>query len=196
MSEPLRTCRDCGIKAYLETDLDQFVPSKHSLYQRDNLCKPCRNNNVVTKRKENLRTQLLEKLGYMKTRCYNENHIRYKFYGGKGITVCQEWLDNSDTFVEWALKNGAKRGLWIDRIDNDRSYSPENCRFVTPEESVRNRTVNTTNYENKTKLCYNCHTEKPITEFHKSKNGSLGRKNICKTCKSELYFTRKREIAQ
>jgi len=59
-------------------------------------------------------------------------------YAGRGITVCPEW-QHLKTFEQWALANGWKKELQLDRIDNDKGYSPENCRFVTPKENVRNR---------------------------------------------------------
>lgn len=65
----------------------------------------------------------------MKQRCFNKNCKTFYRYGGRGITVCDEWLKYSN-FKEWALKNGYKEGLDIDRINNDGNYEPNNCRFV------------------------------------------------------------------
>ena len=74
----------------------------------------------------------------MKTRCENSNRENYERYGARGITVCEEWHE-AKKFVEWALSNGYKKGLQLDRIDNSKGYSPENCRFVTPKENSKNR---------------------------------------------------------
>ena len=74
----------------------------------------------------------------MKGRCENPNRPKYKDYGGRGIKVCSEWHEASN-FIMWALNNGYKKGLQLDRIDNDGDYCPDNCRFVTPKENSRNR---------------------------------------------------------
>lgn len=74
----------------------------------------------------------------MRGRCENPNRAKYKDYGGRGIQVCEEWHDAAK-FCEWALENGYKEGLQIDRIDNNGNYEPLNCRWVTPKENSRNR---------------------------------------------------------
>lgn len=74
----------------------------------------------------------------MKTRCENPKRENYERYGARGITICEEWHE-AKVFVEWALQNGYKKGLQLDRIDNNKGYSPDNCRFVTPAENSRNR---------------------------------------------------------
>lgn len=75
----------------------------------------------------------------MKKRYYNAEHISYKNYGGRGITVCAEWLHDFATFRDWALSHGYQEGLSIDRIDNDKGYSPNNCRWATMKEQRHNR---------------------------------------------------------
>ena len=75
----------------------------------------------------------------IKQRCYNPNSKQFKDYGGRGITVCDEWRNNSLAFRKWALASGYREILQIDRIDNDKGYSPGNCRFVTRKEQMRNR---------------------------------------------------------
>ena len=75
----------------------------------------------------------------MRQRCYNKNNKRYDDWGGRGIKVCNDWLYASGSFINWALSHGWKKGLLIDRIDNNGHYTPNNCRFTTPKISSNNR---------------------------------------------------------
>lgn len=78
----------------------------------------------------------------MKARCYNKNQTEYNRYGGRGITVCDEWREDYSAFREWSFSNGYKEGLTIDRIDNDGNYCPNNCRWITQTEQCRNKSTN------------------------------------------------------
>lgn len=75
----------------------------------------------------------------MKKRCYNSASSVYEYYGGRGITVCDEWLHSFEAFRDWALTHGYAENLTIDRIDNDKGYSPDNCRWLTLADQQRNR---------------------------------------------------------
>lgn len=76
----------------------------------------------------------------MRNRCNNVNVPEYQYYGGRGISICEEWSDFS-AFYEWAKANGYTEGLSIDRIDNDGDYCPENCTWVTRVENTRKMDV-------------------------------------------------------
>ena len=75
----------------------------------------------------------------MKKRCFNFSCKSYHRYGGRGITVCNEWKNDFMNFYNWAMANGYKDNLTIDRINNNGNYEPNNCRFVTLLEQARNR---------------------------------------------------------
>lgn len=75
----------------------------------------------------------------MKTRCYNKNSNAYYRYGKRGIKICDEWKDDFMSFYNWAISNGYKQGLTIDRINNDGNYEPLNCRWATIKEQCANR---------------------------------------------------------
>lgn len=89
----------------------------------------------------------------IKQRCYNKNNKSYKWYGAKGIKVYDNWMNNPSLFEEWALQNGYNDTLTIDRIDENKDYSPDNCRWV---ENAQN-----TKYKSTTSLINingECHT--------------------------------------
>jgi hypothetical protein len=77
----------------------------------------------------------------MLERCENPQHPGYKDYGGRGITVCEEW-HRFFPFYSWSLSNGYAEKLTIDRIDNGKGYNPNNCRWITQKKNSRNRRNN------------------------------------------------------
>lgn len=78
----------------------------------------------------------------MISRCYTVENKDYKRYGGKGITVCEEWWESFENFQIWAMNNGYSEKLTIDRIDNLKGYTPDNCRWATHKTQQNNRTNN------------------------------------------------------
>lgn len=78
----------------------------------------------------------------MKERCNNPNAENYQWYGGRGITVCQEWSNDFMSFYNWAINNGWKKDYELERIDNSKGYRPDNCTWVPHKTQCRNRRSN------------------------------------------------------
>lgn len=128
-------CMKCNNKLELST---------FQLKKNENICKK------ELKEYKNLTHNLHNCFLRIKNRCYNPNSKQYKYYGQKGIKICNEWLEDSNKFVDWAIKNGyksetTKKGynkITIDRIDTTKDYCPENCRCVDVFVQANNKTTN------------------------------------------------------
>lgn len=89
----------------------------------------------------------------VKERCYNPHSTSYFIYGGRGIVMCDEWRDSFESFFNWSISSGFAPGLTLDRIDNSKGYSPDNCRWVdmkTQSNNTRKNVFITFNGETKT----------------------------------------------
>ncbi len=95
-------------------------------------------------------SKLFKVLASIRRRTTNEKSANFKYYGGRGITLCKEWDESPELFYLWAIKTGYTAGLSIDRIDNDGNYSPDNCRWTNKNIQSQNtrviRSNNTSGY--------------------------------------------------
>lgn len=126
----------------------------------------------------------------IKQRCLNPNNKQYSYYGGRGITICDEWVNDYSAFREWSTNNGYQKGLQIDRIDNDGNYEPSNCRWVDRKTQSNNKSSNILlSYNGKTQtlqqwseetgistdaLYYRYHAGKSAEEILKKYNTNIG----------------------
>lgn len=101
---------------------------------KNNSTKSCGCLSKEIKTKHNKSNTRLYRIYYaMRQRCYNLKYSRYFDYGGRGIKICDEWKNDFMNFYNWAMENGYRDGLTIDRIDVNGNYEPNNCRWITKE---------------------------------------------------------------
>lgn len=132
-------------------------------YRKDNAMKQSKNKK--THKHSNTRLHTIHRA--MKRRCYDERIEKYKNYGARGIKVCDEWLNDFESFYNWSHANGYNDTLTIDRIDNNGNYEPNNCRWVDQYTQQNNRTNNIqVEYQGKTQN---------ISQWSKELNISYGK---------------------
>lgn len=124
---------DCGNFTEATTDL---------LNKGEKLSCGCRNREALLERNTThglTHTRLYGIWSGMKARCYNPNRDEYKWYGAKGVTICEEWKNDFQKFYDWSLANGYNDNLTIDRINPYGDYEPANCRWATWSEQNFNK---------------------------------------------------------
>lgn len=152
-------CYNCG--KIVEKTLEHLQTRKNKGY--NNMTCGCFDKHYNNFYKNGLsNTRLRHIYDNMKSRCYNKNNKSYKYYGGKNVTICDEWLKDFEFFYNWAINNGYQENLTIDRIDTNGNYEPNNCRWVNFREQISNRT-NTIKLKYKNQI-------KPLSEWAKEYN--------------------------
>lgn len=125
------SCKHCG-----------KISAKESANIKNGLatCKCIHNKRIgESKRKMGRDTEIYSKWCGMKTRCYNNRERCFVDYGGRGITVCDEWLNDFESFYDWSIQNGWEKGYSIERKDVDGNYCPENCCWIPLREQAINK---------------------------------------------------------
>ena len=112
----------------------------------------------------------------MKARCYNEKHIRYKRYGGRGIKVCERWLNSFQSFYDDMGKRPSDK-YQIDRIDTNGDYEPNNCRWVTAEENNQNRSSTKMNVDT-IKMIRDDHDNTNMTHLELAKKYGISKAQV------------------
>lgn len=125
---------DCGqtTKPIRSTDLRRGCTKSCGCFRKENQRKKVLKHGLE-------HTRIYRIWSGMRSRCYSPANRMYRCYGGRGITICDEWKDDITAFHKWAMANGYRDDLTIDRINNDGNYEPSNCRWATYSQQNKNR---------------------------------------------------------
>ena len=124
---------DCGnVKSIVKYSLTNKLTKSCGCLNRETI-------SSIFKKHGKTKTKIYSIWGTMKDRCYRAKNKDYINYGGRGITVCDEWKKDFMSFYNWAIDNGYKEGLSIERIDVNKNYCPENCTWIPLKEQVKNK---------------------------------------------------------
>lgn len=123
---------------------EKIISSNRLLNKKPTLSCGCLAKEILIKRNTThgltkKQARLYNTWGGMKERCFNNLATEYKNYGARGISVCDEWKNNFVKFYEWAMENGYKDNLTIERIDVNKGYEPSNCTWITKAEQAFNK---------------------------------------------------------
>lgn len=113
----------------------------------------------------------------MKDRCYNKRSSSYPNYGGRGIRVCGDWLEFSE-FHTWCSQNGYQDGMTLERIDNNKGYSPDNCKIISKHEQSYNKLLFSTNTSGVTGVQYDKYGDRWKAVWHEYPSGVCRRKSF------------------
>lgn len=180
----IRQCRQCR-RILSEKDYHQDKKSPDGLRT---VCKACATKLAKASRDKCQRENhgLLDVYYDILKRCYNPKCKSYARYGGRGITMCDEWRNDRQSFIDWCVSHGHSEGLQIDRIDNDKGYSPDNCRFVTPAENQHN-TSQTALSEKTVRLIRGNNVSRRMTQKEMARKLGVSQSRISAVCKNRTW---------